>query len=125
MTGKQGEPVSCSDLSEAGLPETNEAAANRLQAFVRALPSDIPIPELSTDPDGAISLDWVESRDRLFSLSIGHNHRLAYAWIHGGGHGHGVAEFNGAKIPNDIIQQIRAILGSSAAPIRSDAVNDS
>jgi hypothetical protein len=51
--------------------------------FVRALPESGPIPEFAPDPDGSISLDWIQSGHRLFSLSIGGSGRLAYAWLDG------------------------------------------
>ena len=40
------------------------------QDFVRALPDDFQLPEFAPEPDGSISLDWIQSRYRLFSLSI-------------------------------------------------------
>lgn len=51
--------------------------------FLRAMPDDLPIPEFAPEPDGSISLDWIRSRNRLFSLSIGRSGRLAYAWLDG------------------------------------------
>ena len=61
------------------------------ESFLRALPDGIPLPEFAPEPDGAVSLDWIESRNRLFSMSVGTSHRLAYAWLDGADTGHGVA----------------------------------
>src|SRR6187431_703307 len=55
--------------------------------FIRALPDVVPLPEFAPEPDGSISLDRIESRDRLFSLSIGASNGLAYAWIDGADRG--------------------------------------
>jgi hypothetical protein len=87
--------------------------------FIRALPEGLPLPEFSIDPDGAISLDWVESKTQLFSLSIGPTNRLAYAWLDGADRGHGVAKFTGEQIPQRIIEGIRAIAGHGNAVVGS------
>src|SRR5438874_1207839 len=47
------------------------AAGRTAAAFVRALPDDLPMPELGPEPDGSISLDWIQSRARQFSISAG------------------------------------------------------
>ena len=67
--------------------------------FLRAMPDDLPIPEFAPEPNGSISLDWIASPDRLFSLSIGRNGRLAYAWLDGADKGHGVARFDARNVP--------------------------
>ncbi len=82
--------------------------------FVRALPENMPLPEFAPEPDGSISLDWIQSRDRLFSLSIGRSNRLAYAWLDGTDSGHGVARFDGKTIPPRVIDEIRDIAGQDA-----------
>jgi hypothetical protein len=70
-----------------------------VQRFLRAMPDDLPIPEFAPEPDGSISLDWIRSRNCLFSLSIGRSGRLAYAWLDGTNKGHGVARFDGRDVP--------------------------
>lgn len=79
-------------------------------ALIRALPVDVPLPELAPEPDGAISMDWIESRHRLFSLSVGESNRLAYAWLDGTDRGHAVARFDGAMVPPRILEGIRRIV---------------
>ena len=46
------------------------AAARTAEEFIHAMPDDLPLPEFAPEPDGSISLDWVQSRNRLFSLSV-------------------------------------------------------
>jgi hypothetical protein len=46
-------------------------AALWAERFVRVLPDNVSLPEFAPEPDGAISLDWIVSRNRLFSLSVG------------------------------------------------------
>jgi hypothetical protein len=86
--------------------------------FIRALPDDIPLPEFAPEPDGAISLDWIASRTRLYSLSVGYSNRLAYAWLDGADKGHGVARFDGRNVPLRILDDIKYIIGRGDAGLR-------
>jgi hypothetical protein len=88
------------------------------QRFVRAIPHDQPVPEFGPEPDGSISLDWIRSRNRLFSLSIGRSGRLAYAWLDGADKGHGVARFDGRNFPTRVLQGIKGIVGQQHAGLR-------
>jgi hypothetical protein len=111
-------------FAEAGW-DGNEAApidsvAVRTAAeFIRAMPNDLPLPEFAPEPDGSISLDWIQSRNRLFSLSVGSTNRLAYAWLDGSDKGHGVARFDGERIPSRIIEGIIGIMKHGNATIGS------
>lgn len=87
--------------------------------FVRALPDGLPLPECAPEPDGAISLDWIQSRGRLFSLSIGGGDRLAYAWLDGADKGHGVARFDGQNVPPRVLEGIRSIMAPGHAGLRA------
>lgn len=89
---------------------TDARAVLLAEYFVRSLPDDIPLPEFAPEPDGSISLDWIQTRNRLFSVSVGAKNRLAYAWVDGTDGGHAVAHFNGQEIPQRILQGIRAIV---------------
>ncbi len=86
--------------------------------FIRALPPDVALPEFAPEPDGSISLDWINSRNRLFSTSVGGGNRLAFAWLDGTDKGHGVAYFDGAKVPRRILEGINAIVNYENAPVR-------
>jgi hypothetical protein len=94
-------------------------AISSASRFIRALPDGIPLPEFAPEPDGSISLDWIASRTRLFSLSIGHSNRLAYAWLDGADKGHGVARFYGQNIPPRVLDDIKHILGHRYAGLRA------
>ena len=89
------------------------------ERFVRVLPDDIDLPEFAPEPDGSISLDWIQSRTRLFSLSIGRSDRLAYAWLDGSDKGHGVAHFDGQNVPTRVLEGIRSIVGHGHAGVRA------
>ena len=91
------------------LPLDHLAAASAAQ-FVRALPDGISLPEFAPESDGSISLDWIHSRDCIFSLSVGANGRLAYAWLDGADGGHAAARFDGATISPDILEGINRVV---------------
>ena len=46
-----------------------------------------------------LAFDWIVSRARVFSVSVGTTNRLAFAWIDGTDRGHGVARFDGDAVP--------------------------
>jgi hypothetical protein len=94
-------------------------ALQNAEDFLRALPEGISLPEFAPEPDGSISLDWIQSRHRLFSLSIGPGKRLAYAWLDGADKGHGVAAFDGFSIPSRIHSGIQSTLRHGNASIRA------
>jgi hypothetical protein len=89
-------------------------AVRSVNRFVRVLPDELPLPELAPDPDGSISLDWIGARNRLFSLSIGANDRLAFAWLDGTDKGHGVARFDGQTVPPLVLDGVESIVGRHA-----------
>ena len=49
------------------------------QRFLLALPTHIPVPELSLDEDGEIALDWAGTRGRMFPLTMRKDGRITYA----------------------------------------------
>ena len=93
-----------------GAEPVDRLAAFRAVEVIRALPAALVLPEVAGEPDGAISLDWIVSRNQLFSLSVGVGERLAYAWLDGSNRGHGVDRFDGTAIPPRILQGIHEIL---------------
>jgi len=94
-------------------------AVYKAVAFVRALPESLPLPEVAAEPDGAVSLDWIQSRNRILSVSVGSGDRLAFAWIDGTDRGHGVARLGDGVLPGRIVDAIGAIMGVRSAPVRT------
>jgi hypothetical protein len=103
------------DWDGADASPINADAVFNAQEILRALPSGYTLPEFAAEPDGSISLDWIESRNRIFSISVSAGLRLAYAWLDGSDRGHGVAQFDGERIPNRVLEGIREITGSGNA----------
>lgn len=93
----------------------SEVAIKAATELIRALPEDVRLPEFAPEPDGSISLDWIEARDRLFTLSIGGGNRLAYAWLDGEDRGHAVAGYKSGTVPKRILEGIRGIVNDGPA----------
>jgi len=87
----------------------SKCAAIRAAEFIRALPEGFSLPELAPEPDGSISLDWIRSRNRLLSLSVGTSDRLPYAWIEGADIGHAVGLFDGKIISPNVLERIKRL----------------
>lgn len=98
-----------SDWDGNGAEAVNPIALQNAERFLKVLPESFPLPEFAIEPDGGISLDWIKSRNNLFSLSVGGNNRLAFAWLDGADKGHAVARFNGHQVPSHILEGISAI----------------
>jgi hypothetical protein len=116
--------VLASECAEPGWDGADASPLERLAAisaeeFIRALPDGVPLPEFSPEPDGSISLDWIESRHRMLSVSIGTTDRLAYAWLDGTDRGHGVARFDGEIIPARIMESILGITSNGKPALRA------
>jgi hypothetical protein len=108
-----------------GAVPTSPAALETAIWFIRVLPDHLPMPEIAAEPDGAISLDWACSRHRVFTLSIGTTDRLAYAWLDGSDRGHGVARFDGERVPQKIIEGIEGATREDHLPCPASAVCES
>jgi len=107
------------EYSSRKINPVHPSAISMAESFLRALPGGVSLPEFSVEPDGSISLDWIESRDRLFSLSVGQNNRFAYAWLDGTNKGHGVENFDGLRIPKRLLDGITTIVRNGNASFRA------
>ena len=87
--------------------------------MVRALPGEVQLPEFAPEPDGSVSLDWIQSRNRMFTLSVGSGPRLAYAWLDGADKGHGVAAFDGSNVPTRVLEGICSIMNHGNTLLRA------
>jgi hypothetical protein len=99
------------------LPIDPRAISNAI-SLVRALPDFLPLPEFAVEPDGAVSLDWIRSRNRMLSVSMGAGDRLAFAWLDGADRGHGVARSVENHLPMRIVDAIAAIMDVRNAAVR-------
>ena len=106
------------DWDGYGAEAVTVAALARAEAFVRALPEDILLPEVSVEPDGAIAFDWMPHPSKTFTLSVNAGNRLAFAWIDGTDRGHAAVKFNDGKIPSRVLTELER-LTRHAATFRS------
>jgi hypothetical protein len=97
----------------------SQIAMNRAEDFIRALPADVAAPEFAPEPDGAISLDWIYSRNEFLSVSIGESDRLSFAWVDGSDTGYGVCHFDGKKVPRRILDSLPTALKNGDASLRA------
>ena len=74
--------------------------------FAYSLPRFGPLPEVSADPDGEISFDWVGPSGELFSVSVNSQNRLAYAgWFGETSRIHGIEQL-AEGCPQQIVRGI-------------------
>jgi len=85
-------------------------AIRNAETFLRVLPDSLLQPEIAPEPDGSVSLDWIVSRHRLLSLSIGASNRISYAWLDGADKGHAVASFDGVTVPQRVLQALEVLI---------------
>lgn len=102
-----------------GAMPINAVALRRAEDLVRVLPDDFLLPEFAPEPDGSLSLDWIRSGHRLYSLSVGANNRLAFAWIDGSDKGRGVVGFDGFAVPARVLADIERIMSDGDATVRT------
>ncbi|MCX6874863.1 MAG: hypothetical protein NTW21_13805 [Verrucomicrobia bacterium] len=106
---------SCQDWDGYGAESLNPSALRLAQDIIRSLPDGMQMPSVSIEPDGCVSLDWMPSRVRTFTLSAGKSDRLPYAWIDGTDRGHAVAKFVDGQLPSRILQEIKRICANDAS----------
>lgn len=97
------------DWNGEGAFAVHPTAATNAVMFIHTLPASVAMPEISPEPDGGISLDWIESQTRIFSVSIGPNRAIPFAWLDGTSRGYGVVSFDGEDTPNRVLDEISRI----------------
>jgi len=92
-------------------PDTIQAA----KQFAYCLPRFGPLPEVSTDPDGEISFDWLAPSGKMFSVSVNKHRRLAYAgWFGEKSRIHGIEQL-AESCPQEILRGIARATCQQAA----------
>lgn len=88
-----------------GARAVDPRAVQEAERFLNALPTTTPIPEVSVDPDGEVSISWNLDSNWVFSVSIGPTGRLRYAGLFGTSKAHGTEWFFD-EIPEAILDNI-------------------
>ena len=102
------------DWDGYGAEAVSQSTVERCTRFIRRLPEELPLPEISVEPDGEIALDWSPTLTQMFSVSIGTADRMACAWVNGTEHGHVVVSSNNGEIPSRILQEIQRITNNDS-----------
>lgn len=84
------------------------AAVINAYSFIDALPSNVSMPEVSIDPDGEISFDWIGGARRRFSISLGARNVISYAGLFGSDKVAGSERFQGA-LPRALVDHIKRV----------------
>lgn len=95
------------DAYEA-LPVSEETYGNASR-FLGVFPANLPMPEISADPDGEISFEWYASPRKVFSISIGRASVLTYAGLFGRSKVQGTEVFDG-RLPSFLPQYIARVM---------------
>ncbi len=81
----------------------------RARRFIRSLPFGIPVPEVSAEPDGEITLEWFVAPTRVFSVSVGRDNELNYAGLFGASRTYGTEVFHD-EIPEVVLSHIKRVV---------------
>jgi hypothetical protein len=76
--------------------------------FLRLLPTNTPLPEVSLDPDGDIVFEWYRAPRQVFSISVGINGELVYAGLFGSNKANGT-EFFEDEVPKTILDNLARV----------------
>ncbi len=82
--------------------------------FLNALPSTAPLPEVSADGDGEVTLDWVFGERKALTVSVGPTGRCTFAWMLG------LRVYRGTdwiddEIPEEILSALGKLVRDKAA----------
>lgn len=85
-----------------------EDAFNEAWKLIKLFPLSIPMPEISADPAGGISLEWYRERRLTFVVSVSEEKRLDYAGLFGSNTSYGSEHF-GDTLPTVILENLRRL----------------
>ncbi len=86
------------------------------ERFLSALPTTTPVPDVSVDPDGEVSVSWNLDSDWVFSVSIGPTGRLSYAGLFGTSKAYGTEWFLN-EIPEAVLDGLTRLFKSSGGRV--------
>lgn len=83
---------------------------------IQSLDSNIPLPEITPEPDGCISLDWIISKNKEISASISKTRYMPYAWRNHNEHGSSVVLFDHKSLPKRLIYDLNIMYNLNTTP---------
>ena len=97
--GEQAKPIS-------------EEVLRYTERFLNSFPLGIKAPEVGAEPDGAITLEWYRSSNKVISISINPDGRAYWAALVGTRRRHG-ADYAMMDIPDDLLKIILQVSGGN------------
>jgi hypothetical protein len=91
------------------IPVSQETVVSAL-AFIRTIPLDLPLPELSATPGGEITFEWAQTSRRIVTVAVAGTGELHYAGLNGTKKSFGSYPLNGVFEP-ELRQLISSVLG--------------
>ncbi len=74
--------------------------------FLQLIPTTLPFPEITIEPDGEIAFEWYEGPRMILSVSVGSDNALTYAGLFGINKTHGM-EYFGDELPATILSNLQ------------------
>lgn len=108
--------ASCRDWDGYGAEPLSLDAYDFAKAFIKALPTTSPLPDLNADPDGEVSLDWSFGKRRALTVSVGPTGRCTFAWVYGQRSNRGT-DWIEDEIPASIVFALRQLAPAQRANV--------
>jgi hypothetical protein len=93
---------------ERAKPVSEEIALSAVN-FLKSFPIGIEAPEIGCEPDGAITLEWYRSPNRIISISVDANDQIYYAAIIGASTQNG-SNFSSSGVSEDLLKLISQVI---------------
>ena len=100
------------DWDGYGAKAATEEALAAAFTFLNMLPTTIPRPELSVEPDGSIVFEWYQRPGRVFSVTVEKDEQLSYSGLFDSSQTSGIESFeeNSPEVIELILRHIKRVL---------------
>ena len=107
------EEFSLPDWDGFGSKPVSVTACKEAEYFFSLLPANIPLPEITVEPSGAVALEWYKNADWVFVISMLGNSTLEYAGLFGGVNKNYGAEPMAETVPKAILYNLQRWLNAA------------
>jgi hypothetical protein len=101
------------DWDGYGARPVSPEAVFRARVFISLLPTTLPVPDVSADPNGRVHFEWRPGPGRAFVVSVGPSDVVHYAGLFGRNKVHGSEEL-ADEIPQAVLANLARALGKDA-----------
>lgn len=101
----------CSEANWDGYGATpiSRETYSEARKLLRMMPSFLPMPDLSAEPDGEIAFEWYKDKYSVFVISVGGNDIITYAGLFGKNSKTHGTEYLADELPKIIIYNIQRL----------------